>query len=68
MSTNQDDYLMDVGDKMKLQAYSTYLNRQGIDPIDYHSEAVQYLEGDEELPPLAWDSAMELLKGAVEDE
>lgn len=67
MSTNQDDYLMPLADEMKLKAYSTYVRRQGLDPLEYHHEAVQYLEGDAETPPLAWSQAMDVLKGGLEE-
>lgn len=68
MSTNDDSYLMPVEDKMKLNAYSIYIERQGLDAIDYHSKAIQYLEGEEETPPLAWGQAMAVLRGDLEDE
>lgn len=68
MSTNQDDYGMDIEQEMKLKAYSSYIKSQGLDPLEHHSDAVSYLEGDSDSKPLEWDSAMELLKGAVEQE
>lgn len=61
MSTRDEEYLLPLPDKMKLVAYSQYIKRQGLKPTEYHDDAVSYLMGEEDSPPLAWDQAMDLL-------
>lgn len=63
---DEDHYLMELGHEMRLKAYSSYLNRQGFDSIRYHGEAIRYLEGETEEPPVLWHEAMDLLKGDLE--
>lgn len=68
MSTNNGKYVMDIGNEMKLKAYSAYIKRQGLDPIEHHTQAVSYLEGETDKSPIVWDEAMKLLKGEIEEE
>lgn len=57
--------LMDLADEMKLKIYGAYMNRQDVDTVEYHGKALDYLEGDRQIPPLGWEDAMSELEGEV---
>ena len=75
--TEEDDYdvgsvadenLMDLDDKMLAQAYSAYISSRDVDHSDHYGDALSYIEGDRDIPPLGWQDAMEMLGDLVEEE